>query len=362
MRFIYLILLSLLHCHLGFANLPQNGIILYANVFKQKPFKDGMFDNFKQPDSIFYLVQYNINNCFFFFNTPSHIATEIKLNDYKSYCYINGDLNYRIESFYCNTYYKMPLHSAQLNKTNQTIKVTGIVCKKYFTVNEFSDTTIYFLTSELPKTAGVCVFSNIKECIIGIEDKNNKIFPIAFHETKKPLIFNTVNKIQEIKSTAEVWMDGVSTNIYEGKDFPVFKAKGINDKIINNNSLKSNYSIFIIFDHIKECIGHYFSSEKMANEFNDSNQELLTALNGIAKEKKANGFVITNDYMENIPENSYHYLHIIPNSAVWRQKVQINTSPIIIITNKSGIVVKYITSFDLNPSTSIKSGLLELLN
>jgi len=338
-----------------------DGVILYAVVLKEKPVSTNMSNYFRQPDSNFYLIAFNSHNSFHMFSEKNKIPGDQELDSLKPYLFANRDSGFIIKVGDCNNYYKTSLRSEEMIDSKKTVTLMEIPCSVRYSINEFQDTTLYYVTNRFPKSAGVIMFSNVDECVIGFEDKLRSILPRSFRTTTKQVTFHPDENIKMIQSAKEIWVDGAYSSILAGKPFPKFSAKDIHLVPVNNDSLLSHRSVFIVLDHLVACRTNYLDVNKMVDIYNEDNTALLKALDEISKEKKATGYLITEDYREIIPANLYPHLHIITNGEKWRQKMQIYDSPNIIVVNSSGIVTRYSDNFELDPHVSLKEALIQLL-
>lgn len=345
----------------------DEGLIIYSAVLKKKNEKELLALGFKnkQPDSIFYSVLFNNKFSIKFFSSKQKLEPPENMPEGLEQYSLNFiDSNYSIKKNpLCNTKYKNYFFEKNTIPTNVYSTIQGIECIKHYEIDHFGDTTFYFMSNKVPKSAGIKIIANTENCILGIENKLYSIYPVAF-DTTDILDVNKLMKVpdsfQEIRSESYNWIDGRFKDIIIDLPFPEFLATDISKQIITEQfflSTNKNLSVVLFLDYIKFCkdfnsalVNYYAGAEEQSFE-------LLDALDRIALENHTKYIVITNDYWENIKELNFSNLHIVPNASEWQEKVSIYEFPVIATVNQKGIVKDFISLFDLDNRLSYYEGL-----
>ena len=319
----------------------------YAKVYKVKSM-EALHPGFTRPDSIYLVNLFNNRFSLVFAGSRKLTVTQENLAELGEYSLLDFDSSFKIvkESF-CDKKNKLSFQSYPITKTKKDTIINGFVSIEAIALNQLGDTTRFYLTKALPKAAGIAAIKNLSECVIGFESKIMRIFPSGTVVTySEPYAFNIGPGIESKIKSQDVWMDGHPGELEETKNLPSVMGMDINRKPVTNASLdKNENSVIIILNSIKGCEGSDPRFAKYLLSQTEQNAELLNAASSLAKEKNVAFYVLTDDYYEDIDQNTYPLLHIIPNATTWKEKMQVFQTPLILIVRSNKIVAK-LSPFD----------------
>ncbi len=269
------------------------------------------------------------------------------------YSFVEADSGYYfIEDPENENLYKCAFPSRILHRSNQRKSFLSIDCEEYFNVSN-ADTSFYYLTDKLPKSAGVTQLKDTKSCILGISDKNVSIFPISFSEQKMEFVNLPSKKVQVIKSLDSNLVVGSTGSISIGKEFPHFVATDIFlQKISNVDFAKYNCSIVVFWDKIKSRPTGNPKKIEYDGYYNGQIEEILVSLDSIWRLGSIQLFTFSTEYLENISRTNYDFLkrlqypHFITNSEQWQGLLDINADPLVIFVDDKGYIKEILTPLD----------------
>lgn len=322
--------------------------IIYTKTYKVEK-QETSFSVFSRPDTIYYVVLFNSHSSLAFSRIKNNLINQESLTDLSDFKVINIDSSFIIQKkVSCKKQNILLFPTYNLLYIQKDTTVGKINCSIAYSINKVGDTSIFYLSMNLPKAAGALIIGNIPECVVGFESKTMTVLPkssiISYEE---PFYFNIdFQKVDRNLISQDTWIEGKFTELEESKLFPEFIAKDINKIRITNNSLKQNEnSIFIIVNSLMGCESSNEKFSKFLLNQKEQNIDLLNAVSNLVKEKIASCYVLTDDYFENLNNLSYPQLHIIPNAVSWKEKMQIFQTPLILIIRNN--IVKYkLTPFD----------------
>lgn len=352
-----------------FAFTIDKGLIIYSATAKHAASQDVSGLGRKQPDSIFYSVYFEKDFSISYFALTSKIyPKDFEFSDLDQYSLNFMDSNFSIrKNILCNTKYKSSFQQKRFINTGESVIRSGFRCNKYFTVGRFNDTTYYFITKGLPKSAGFKIETGIAGCILEIESNLYKIFPVVidslvYYNTES--LRKTPCNLQTIESSNKLWIESPVGEIIKGKVFPRFYATNIQQQVLTDADIKAgkgSCSIILLLDFINFCkdyspsiAGHYVNSDKQS-------KEILEALDKVAAENRTKYFVITKDYWENIKNVNYENLQIIPNAEEWYERTMVFAYPLFVIVDDEGIVKDFISLFQVDYSRNYIDGFEKLV-
>lgn len=347
----------------------QNGYIIYSGVSKSNATQDIVGFGQKQPDTIFYSIYFeNFFSVKVFTLGRKNIDTKLDTLDVPQYTLNFVKEGYRVEKdLFCRTKYKIPFFTRELHDSKEIRYIKGYRCQSKFWVGAFNDTTKFFITSQLPSSAGYFILANIPECILAVETDLFTVVPSQI-KTDAHLDFSKLKKpdpaLQSIVSPNRLWIETPVTEILKGEMFPPFYGTTIkNEKLTNEGLIKNNTSnsIVLVLDHIRNCK----EPEKYAAHIYQNQEkqsfELIDALNEVAGKLSSKFLVIAHDYQENIKDLNYPNLYIVPNAEPWADRLKIFAYPVIAILNEKGVVKNYVSLFELDNSEGYVKGFMKLL-
>jgi hypothetical protein len=269
------------------------------------------------------------------------------------YSFIEADSGYYIiEDPENENLYKCAFPTRVLYRSNQRKSLLSIDCEEYFNVAN-ADTSFYYLTNSLPKSAGVVQFKNIESCIFGISDNYASIFPIGIKGEVKELISLPNKSIQIINSIDSNLVNGRTGGISIGKQFPRFVAKDVHGKKVSSADFQNhNSSVVIFWDHIKSKEVGNPKKIQYEKYYNDQIEEILLALDSVCMLKAAELFSFSTEYLENISKPRYFFvdhlkcLHFVTNSDRWQSRLNIIADPLIILINNKGSITEILSPLD----------------
>lgn len=207
------------------------------------------------------------------------------------------------------------------------------------------DSLYLYITSALPKSAGVLLINNIHGCIIGHRSKSMQTLPIKLENKPSNFILpNLLVDMQPYKSSQN--MDSEIKHLIVDKNFPKFAATTLNGQLVNQNSLLSKAtSIIIILNKLVSCTKPLLQFKKVIDNEREQDIELLDAVERLRLKYNIGAYVISEDYAEEVDKYEYKNLEIITNASAWKNKLGITYSPQIIILN-GDTITHLLSAFD----------------
>lgn len=353
----FLIITTILFQAKAYGIPATKGLIMYSYVQKNKSFVNLSGFDLKQPDSVYYSVFFDNKFSVTYF---SPAIAKLYPNEYSFSSFDQYSFNYIDSGFYikklqlCNSLYKLPFLKKELYSSSETQMISGIYCSKYYSLNSFGDTTFFFATNEFPKSAGIKIFENFDKCILGISTSQFNLFPATIDKT----VTYDINKLNILNSEAIKiqsgnynWIESPISEIKQGTLFPKFIAKSVNGISVNEKIFKDSTkdcSIILFLNNIRFC---KFYSPELKGYYKDADEQsiqLVESLNKIAAGNNQQFLIFTGDFRENISDLKYSNLIIIPNALEWFEKMKIYQFPLFAIVNNKGIVIDFLSLFDLN--------------
>lgn len=289
-----------------------------------------------------------------YFNESSSLLADLKsaseqvdMTALNMFRFINLDSAFILSSDQlCKRQIKYSIPELIIRKTEDDTLLLNIACKKAYAVNRFNDTTVLFLTNTLPKTAGMMVYKNISECVIGFKSKTMTVFPEKILEVR--FTVNPLNPKDATYVTHTIGIDGQFSELHEQSDFPNFHAVNIKGTVISNRTLQSHaYTVMVVLNKIADCQAYDSKFEKFLSGQKEQNMELLEDLTKLSKDHGLMSIAITEDFAEDLKNLSKAHIHYIPNGAAWKEKLQLYTTPLILILKK-GRIIKKLSPFDFS--------------
>lgn len=366
-----LIIITILFQAKAYGYPVTKGLIIYSYVQKNKPFVNLSGFDLKQPDSVYYSVFFDNKFSVTYFSPAiaKLYPAEYSFSSFDQYSYNYIDSGFYIKKLQlCNSLYKLPFLKKELYSSSETQIISGINCSKYYSLNSFGDTTFFFATNEFPKSAGIKIFENFDKCILGISTSQFNLFPATIDKTVTYDInkLNTSNpEVIKIQSANYNWIESPVSEIKQGSPFPKFIAKSINGISVNEQIFKDSTkdcSIILLLNNIKFCKSYSPELKGYYKDADEQSIQLVESLNKTAADQNQQFLIFTGDFRENINGLKYSNLLIIPNALEWFEKMKIYQFPLFVIVNNKGIVIDFLSLFDLTGKGSYYDSFKMLIN